>query len=534
MSVLRKVFSFIQKNELQIYFILLLCIVFTFSFSRYILRAWEIILVSVFILSGNYRNKLHRLLENKALLVLSSYFLLNLIGLLYTPDLAHGVRHIRVVLPWLGIPIIIGSYPGFSEKQFYLILQVYIGGVFLHTIISFLAYLGVLPFWEFTTFRDIGLFYHHVRFAITIVLAIFFLVYFITTKRFQSLIQTGIYIAILIWLTGFLFFSKIMTGILVFIIITGGYIIYLLFKRHNVYFRLGMVSFVLFVVIISSFKLYNIYENLWGMPPISEIKLPDTTRNGTPYNHIKDPVYVSNGHYENLYLCEKELRKQWNKRSDIGYNEKAKGGNQSKIKYILKRYLTSKSLTKDSVGLSKLDKRDIKAIENGVVNYKFTPYDFLDRVYLIAREVYQYQISDKPRGTLSARLHSLKLGWRFFLEKPVFGHGTHSPLVLFKKFYKKQNATGRNYIWVHNQYVYFLIEFGIVGLIWFFVSILFPYIKMKGYNYFLFNCIFAYYLIASTMNNTFRSQLALTLWVTFFSVFFVYLNTEQKTINKKK
>ncbi|MGM0497078.1 MAG: hypothetical protein ACQESJ_04115, partial [Bacteroidota bacterium] len=104
-------------------------------------------MVSLFILNGNFRIKLLRLKQNYPLLVLSSFFFLFLLGSFYTVEFNEGLKHLRVMLPWLGLPIVIGSYPKLSTYRFYLFLQVFILGVFLHTIISSLASIG-LPLGE--------------------------------------------------------------------------------------------------------------------------------------------------------------------------------------------------------------------------------------------------------------------------------------------------------------------------------------------------------------------------------------------------
>src|SRR6056297_398444 len=126
MNFLGRIISAFHKHEQTIYYILLLCIVFTFSFSRYFLRIWVIILIVLFFLNGGFRLKIQRLRHNYPLLVLSSFFFLFLLGSLYAVEPSEGFKHLRVLLPWLGLPIVIGSYPKLSNSRFYLFLHVFI------------------------------------------------------------------------------------------------------------------------------------------------------------------------------------------------------------------------------------------------------------------------------------------------------------------------------------------------------------------------------------------------------------------------
>lgn len=531
MSIFKRIISFFHKNEETIYFVLLLCIAFTFSFSRYFLRMWEIIMVSLFILNGNFRIKLLRLKQNYPLLVLSSFFFLFLLGSFYTVEFNEGLKHLRVMLPWLGLPIVIGSYPKLSTYRFYLFLQVFILGVFLHTIISSLASIG-LPLGEVVTFRDLGLYYSIHRFVLTIVLAIFFLFYFIKKQihHLNKFKLAGCFV-VLFWLVAFLFYTKNLTGILVFVFTSGVYILYVVIHRKNVYIRSIYLILLLSISIFFGSKFYGIYSDFWRLPDISEMKLPEKTPNGNEYTHDTSSNSVINGHYLNLFLCEKEMREEWSKRSEIGYKEKTKKGR--KIGDVLKKYLTSKGLSKDSVGVSKLDESDIKAIENGIINYKFINFDFTDRLYKSAEELYYYQKNYKPIGTFTARLFAFREGIKIFKRSPVIGHGTKSLMLVYDLHYAENDKKGRYYIPAHNQFLQYLIEFGIIGVLWFLVAIFYPYFYIKGYKFYLFNCMFLYFVLVSQTTTIFSSQLAITIWVVFYSVFFVYLNNYKMERDKK-
>jgi hypothetical protein len=80
---------------------------------------------------------------------------------------------------------------------------------------------------------------------------------------------------------------------------------------------------------------------------------------GNLYHHDFEQGLRENGHLVYVYVCEEELRQEWNKRSEIKYDDDLNG-------YILGstliRYLASKGYRKDSVGVSKLTSDDIELI----------------------------------------------------------------------------------------------------------------------------------------------------------------------------
>ena len=93
------------------------------------------------------------------------------------------------------------------------------------------------------------------------------------------------------------------------------------------------------------------------------------TANGNPYTHNANTGALENGHYIDLYVCEPELTKEWNRISRVPYDSLDRRGQP--VSLTIRRYLTSKGLRKDSPALSKLNPADIQRIENGLANYRF-------------------------------------------------------------------------------------------------------------------------------------------------------------------
>lgn len=103
--------------------------------------------------------------------------------------------------------------------------------------------------------------------------------------------------------------------------------------------------------------------------------LPVLTHNGNPYRHDTLSHDKENGYYVNLYLCPEELEAQWPTVSSLPLSTVTPNG--LTVKEALIRYLTSLDLRKDSVGVSQLSPRDVKAIERGVYNATLVRKSFI-------------------------------------------------------------------------------------------------------------------------------------------------------------
>src|SRR5690606_38289858 len=74
--------------------------------NKVVMSVTMVFLALIFLLEGEYKSKIQRLVSNKAFLLLSTFFLLHIIGLLWTTDTAYAWHDIRVKLPLIIIPII--------------------------------------------------------------------------------------------------------------------------------------------------------------------------------------------------------------------------------------------------------------------------------------------------------------------------------------------------------------------------------------------------------------------------------------------
>src|SRR5690606_21024824 len=74
---------------------------------------------------------------------------------------------------------------------------------------------------------------------------------------------------------------------------------------------------------------------------------------------------IENGHQTYVYFANEEMIEAWNERSEV---RMLADTSDATLNFTLMRYLTSKGLRKDYVGVMALSEEDILNIENGFPN----------------------------------------------------------------------------------------------------------------------------------------------------------------------
>jgi hypothetical protein len=249
--------------------------------------------------------------------------------------------------------------------------------------------------------------------------------------------------------------------------------------------------------------------------------LEQFTASGNPYQHNTKLKQIENGYYVWLYVCPQELKKEWNRKSDIPYEAKDKKGQQ--IKTTLIRYLTSKGFRKDSVGMSKLTSVDIKNIENGIANYIYTQrYALYPKIYQAIWEIDVYRKGANPAGnSITQRWEFLKTASSIIQNNFWFGTGTGDVQDAFDAQYEINKSVlppGKR-LRTHNQYVTFFVSFGLVGFLIIMFCIFFPIIKQKGFRNYLFVVFFLIAMLSMFTEDTLENQIGVTFFSYFYALF---------------
>ena len=508
-----------------IFFIILLGI--SIPLSPYLTSVSQFFIALNWLLELDFINKWKRIKYNKPAQYLMLLFILHLIWLINTKDFDYAWHDIRIKVPLFVLGLLIGSCKPFSWKELKVILNFSILAVISSTIISAFIYYEA-TYIIYTDVRDISIFISHIRLSLLVNIAIFSSYYLFKKEQITSLKYT--YISIIIWLIFFLYILNAYTGLLIFFIVVLAALIRLLTKRANNWTkRIALVSIItalIFGIFISN-KYISTFYNFDKIP--SKDKLPEKTINGNKYLHKRESSLKENGHYTYLYYCRKEIKKEWNKRSELDFDKglDAKGNG---VRFTLINYLSSLNYRKDSLGLSKLNAEDILMIEKGYSNYIYKDkYSLYSKIYPILHQINLYNESGYANGASTVqRFEYLKIAKKIISENFWFGTGTGDVNLAFKKHYKNNESKLRPEFQnrAHNQLITFFISFGIFGFILSTFLMFAPI--LKRWKYFL-PLVFTLTAFLSMLNeDTLETQAGLMFFVFYYALFFIAYSFEQK------
>lgn len=527
----------------KIYYWLLIIFAISISVVPYFVSVIQFLLPLNWLLEGRLKKKIQILISRKGLLLIISVFILHVIGMIHTQNFGEGLDDIKIKLPLLVLPIIIGTSHPLNFSQLKTLLSFFTGGVIVSTLFSMGYFWGYSPgdIFNFAPkqindIRDISIFISHIRFSLLINIAIFSTMYFLLFPGSKSKkIILGIYIITIIWLIYFLFILQSLTGVIIFII-TG----FILFASSIKSFKPGIlktsfkIAMIFIPLIIFSYLFVSVY-NFYQIEEVDPLSLDKTTEYGNLYWHDLDNRQIENGNYIGFYVCEKELREEWNKVSKMKYSGEDKKGQQ--IKYTLIRYLTSLGLRKDAKGVNQLNIKDIKLIEEGNANYIYSDkWNFNAKIYQIIWQIDVYQKGGNPSGhSLTQRIEYLKVAFRIIKENLLFGVGTGDLQDNFDEQYEKSNSrlSPEWRLRAHNQIITFLIAFGLAGFLWALFAIFMPVFLENKQNDFFFMMFFIIAILSMINEDTLEVQAGAGFFAFFYALFlFGYKN--KKDINTSK
>jgi len=511
----------------KIYIGLLILLVIAMPFSEFLMSSAQIFLAANFFAEGKLLHKIRILKQRKSILIFVSIIFIHAIWIFNSNNLDYAIHDLRIKLPLLILPIIIGTSDLISKKELKLILLFFISSVFAASIYSVFVYLG-LTHHKIIDYRGISVFISHIRFSLMINLSIFIIAYY------YNKIQEGykyLLITLIPWFIVYLFILHSLTGLLIFSITSSIILIKLIILKSNKLIKISTLSFILISIIISiywfnnSFKRYNKIDN------VNYSKLDLHTVNGNKYNHDSALTQTENGHFIYVNRCEKELKKEWNTISKINYDSLDLHGN--KLKYTLIRYLTSLNLRKDSAGVHLLNKNDIEQIEKGIPNYiyqnKFSLYAIF---YKTMWELDNYKETKNPnKNSLAQRIEYFNAGINIFKSNIWLGIGTGDVQDEFNNYYEKTNSslTKKYRLRAHNQFLTLLLTFGLIGFSLMIFAFAFPIIYEKKLQKEILFIILIINFLSWLNEDSIETQPGITFF-TFFIVLFIFGYKQDKDI----
>jgi hypothetical protein len=487
----------------------------------------------LWVVSGDLKNKIKAFYRNKIAVVISSIYLLTLIGLFYTTNFDFALDDVRRKIPLFFFPFFLSGFNPLTKKELNILLKVYLTGVLIATFWCFFVYLGCLDV-VIVDVRDYSRFNSHIRFGLEIALAIFFSGYFIyKTPQFKNKI---LWVFIGLWFVITLYIFNLFSGTLVFVasLIIG----LLVFGLTSTKKRFKIISILLFtgLIITVVFFVKNAISNYYACYSVAPLEEITFTSLGNKYQkdaHTDKSMIKENGYYIEKNIARDELSEAWNKRSLFDFNgEDLKG---QLIRNTLIRFITSKGQRKDKHAIDNLTKKEIKAIESGVSNYKYlTMNEFSVRLHKIIWEYDSYVNGRDING------HSVLMRWEYWrtatriIKNHLFvGVGTGDVQDAFNLQYENDSSVliPKYRLRAHNQYLTYTVTFGIIGLAYFLFTLFYPIIKTKIYRNYLYLVFFSIVCLSMLTEDTLETIVGINFFVFFNTLFLLNRNYSEKTLS---
>jgi hypothetical protein len=520
----------LNKWRENVFFISLVIAVTVFPFSEGLVSiSAGLLLLQALLL----RSWLHPSFNSKAvsgLFFLFSIFGIYIIGSLFTNDFSFALYEFRKVIFWIVVPLAFFLSPKLPDKRIYTVLKVFVLSVALASLILTFRLL-LHNFYQLEGVRSVG-FISHIRFSFQVVLSLIFVAWFFFNKdTAEHRRMKFLYPAVFLWLTYFLFLLQSLLGIISFFGTLGLTLLYYIAAFGSKKWKLILGAGLVLLISVPSFFLREVVRDFYDFKELDPGTVEFFTPSGNNYDFDFENGMRENGHLVYVYICHDEMRREWNNRSSIDYDDQLKG---YPLNITLIRYLASLGYRRDSTGVASLSARDIELIEKGITNYKFSNrfLSIYPRIYETIWEIDNYFRSGDPNNkSLAQRIEFIKASLILIRENPWFGIGTGNWVQKYNEVYDKMDTKldKEKRASSHNQYLNYMVKFGLTGFLWIFTAILFPFFRKGHYR----NFIFVLFMISFAFANLGDANLETHMGLSFFTFFYSFLYWNSTEIMRK-
>ncbi|HOT15071.1 MAG TPA: O-antigen ligase family protein [Bacteroidales bacterium] len=507
----------------EVYFWLLAFIAISMPYMELFSIIGLILLFINWILEGNFSHKLSIFKHKKSISVFSAIFFIHVIWLLGTSQWDEAFRNIFIKLPLLILPVIIGTSEPIKIPKVRKLLQLFIGSVSLAVVAHFIISKKWLPVDSDKILKS-GIFVSKSQLTCMVVVSTLTLFHWIKSMGRNFKASLVVYIVLAILMLVYLASIHSLAGLIVLAITFLILVISYINRLENQMLKIGLIMLIYAIPFFSIVLMIKTYHQFFHskQPEYNVSQL--FTKAGNPYYNQSASWEIENGNKVWVNVCEKELSKEWNKISEIKYEDLDLKGQPLRLTLI--RYMTSKGLKKDAEGIALLSGRDIINVQKGMTNYIFdTHWSLLTRIYEVFWEVHQFKHSkcSSQEHSLSVRLEKYHIALSVAAKHLFFGVGTGDLDLIYSDLNKghkiclkaeDKNDTG-------NQFLYVLCSFGIIGLILFIFALVLPGILEMKWDSYYFLMIFCVIVLSFFVFEVLES-FAGTIFCTFFYSFYLW------------
>ncbi len=516
----------------QAYLLGLLMVAVGLTLSPFLMGMSQFWLVLVWLVDGivarDFKQKLSRFWHNKAAVLLVAFYLMHVVGLLWTSDFEYAMKDLRVKLPILVMPFVLSSLEPLDRKRFDLVMLVYVLSVFIATQFSFFRYVRH----DYEDVREISRFISHIRFCLNIVFSMAVIGYYLYKRRIskgEGVPSFGIKVVIdqflmwflLLWFAYQIYIFESLSGYVILAVVILATALYAFLQwRKGRGWRIALGASALAVIVAIVVVVWAVVKPMVEVKPVDLSTLEKTTAQGNPYWHDTIHNPVEDGKYVGLYYNRNELRETWSQRSELPFDGATADGEN--LEATLARYLTSKDLRKDAEGVMALTDEDVKNIEQGVANYNNWKHPGLRaRLSSTLFEYNLYRRYNNPNGgSLSQRIEYTRASFHIIGRHPWFGVGTGDVPQTFAQTYDEIHSPLKEEFRfrAHNQYLAIAVAFGLVGLAFFLFVLLYPWFASKRNHTYLYMVFLCVMLLSMFPEDTLETQAGATLFAFFMAL----------------
>jgi hypothetical protein len=453
--------------------------------SKFLLSLGMIIGVGSLLMERDFKAYWIEIRANRFFLYLIIIYLLCFISLLWSQNLPYGLHDLRVKTSLVVIPLLLIVKPLKSNQLKNLLLLLFVSSIVISSLINFAVYQYAMSKDAIYDVRQMSLCGSHIRYGIIVAFGIGVCVHYynaLDKYKFTNVV-------VISWLVFYTYYSQVLAGLIsLFIIIFLGGILYLIKKKKE---KL-VLGIVLFTLIITGFCCYALF-------------VPETHKNISEHSDLVG------------------MEKSWSVRSTYPFDS-IDNKNQI-LKETLVRYLDSKALANDSIGVEKLSEKDIRNIENGYADIHETESGLIARYYGLR---YQIHEAKNPNGhSLLQRLSSWSSAWNITKDHWIMGVGVGDVADAFVLQYEKEHSLLReeNRLRAHNTYLTTWLSLGIFGFL-FLCFFLASYLKYQWHD---LNFLGLSFICISLASFCLEDSLETQTGVSFFALFYAFYSIKRKS-----
>lgn len=496
-------FRFSSKVHYSIAVLSLVLLAVGMPFNKILMSLGSMLGVFNLLVERDFKVYWNNVKTNKPFLWLSLFIGLHLLGFLWTEDYSYAIHDLKIKLPLLAVPLALVARP-IQKQHLHLILKLLLLALTFSSIINFGSYFHVFGNRTYLDIREMSLFGSHIRYGILIGLGVAVCFHLIEqTKTYKSLL-----VLLIIWFSIYTFYSQVISGGIALLTVFMFYLFKWSWQKNRVLtFSLVGIFSIMLISLIGFFRPQNSIS-------LDPDKLPKFTNEGNAYDNDLMSKHVENNQPVYVSVCDKELRREWNKLSFINYD--SLDLKKQFIRNTLIRYLSSKKLSKDAEGIKHLNKKDVSNIENGFASVDELKSGLIGRLYAVR---FQLNNDEDPNGhSLLQRFEYWKTAVHVIQKNWLFGVGTGDVQSEFDTQYENDNSPLKvqNRLRAHNLYLTILVTFGVFGLA-IFLGFLYQFLKFNWKKEAFLSIVFlAVFMVTCLIEDTIETQLGVCI-VAFFT-----------------